>query len=199
MKPAFRLCLALSALAFTAGCQTRPSGALQILEPAEVKGAKLAVASDFHLAAPEAEDRLATELREALRRRGFTVVDDATRADLVVLPTLGRVKQDTAAAAPTVLMPAADLARGSVTASRLRRDHAASAAPATPQQEVGLLLTAVRAGDYVSLGGQRLRPVWRIYVATSVKEVSWESSVAPLVRAASSAAAPLVQAPKPDR
>jgi len=199
MKPALRLCLALSALAFAAGCQTRPSGALQILEPAEAKGAKLAVASDFHLATPEAEDRLAAELREALRRRGFTVVNDATRADLVVLPTLGRVKQDSAAAAPTPLVPAADLARGSLTASRLRREHAASAALATPQQEVGLLLTAVRSGDYVALGGQRLRPVWRIYVATPVKEVSWESSAVPLVRAASSAAAPLAQAPKPDR
>jgi hypothetical protein len=199
MKPALRLGLALSALAFAAGCQTRPSGALQILEPAEAKGAKLAVASDFHLATPEAEDRLAAELREALRRRGFTVVNDATRADLVVLPTLGRVKQDSAAAAPTPLVPAADLARGSLTASRLRREHAASAAPATPQQEVGLLLTAVRSGDYVALGGQRLRPVWRIYVATPVKEVSWESSAVPLVRAASSAAAPLAQAPKPDR
>ena len=199
MKPALRLCLALSALAFAAGCQTRPSGALQILEPAEAKGAKLAVASDFHLATPEAEDRLAAELREALRRRGFTVVNDATRADLVVLPTLGRVKQDSAAAAPTPLVPAADLARGSLTASRLRREHAASAALATPQQEVGLLLTAGRSGDYVALGGQRLRPVWRIYVATPVKEVSWESSAVPLVRAASSAAAPLAQAPKPDR
>lgn len=199
MKPALRLGLALSALAFAASCQTRPSGALQILELAEAKGAKLAVVSDFHLATPEAEDRLASELREALRRRGFTVVNDATRADLVVLPTLGRVKQDSAAAAPTPLVPAADLARGSLTASRLRREHAASAAPATPQQEVGLLLTAVRSGDYVALGGQRLRPVWRIYVATLVKEVSWESSAVPLVRAASSAAAPLAQAPKPDR
>ena len=199
MKPALRICLAFCGLAFAAGCQTRPSGALQILEPAEAKGSKLAVASDFHLATPEAEERLASELREALRRRGFAVVDDATHADLVVLPTLGRVKLDSATAAPPPPVPAADLARGSLTASRLRREHAASAAPAPPQQEVGLLLTAVRSGDYAALGGRRLRPGWRIYVATPVKEVAWESSALPLVRAASSAAAPLAQAPKSDR
>lgn len=199
MKAIPRICLALSALAFAAGCQTRPSGALQILEPAEAKGAKLAVASDFHLAAPGAEDRLASELREALRRRGFTVVDNATRADLVVLPTLGRIKRDPAAAVPPPVVSPGDLARGALTSSRLRRAHAASNAPAAPRQEVGLLLTAVRAADYLASGGQRLRPVWRIYVATSVREVSWDSSAVPLVRAASSAAAPLEQAPGPDR
>jgi len=199
MKPAPRICFALSALAFAAGCQTRPSGALQILEPAAAKGAKLAVAPDFHLAAPEAENRLALELREALRRRGLTVVDDTTRADLVVLPTLGRIKQDSADAASPPPVPATDLERGSLTASRLRRVHAASTAPAAPHQQVGLLLTAVRAGEYATPGGQRLRPVWRIYVATSVREVTWDSSAVPLVRAASSAAATLAQAPGPDR
>jgi|GEM_PF-5481026 len=198
MKPAPRIVLVLSALAFAAGCQTRPSGALQILEPDVAKGAKLAVASDFHLSAPEAEDRLASGLRAALRRRGFTVVDDAARAELVVLPTLGRVRQSATTAAPPP-RPAADLARGSLTASRLRREHAASTASAAPQEEVGLLLTAVRAGDYVASGGQRLRPVWRIYVATSVQNVTWDSSAVPLLRAAASAAAPLEPASGSDR
>ena len=155
------------------------------------------MSGDFHLAAPDAERRLAGLLRQSLRERGLVVAEHEEKADLVVLPTLGRVSQ-IASSDWSASGGSRERAGGSLNASRLRRDLSVPGA-AQPQQQVGLLLTAVHARDYRQAHNRSLRPVWRIYVSRTVDSVSWDSAVVPLVRAASSSAAPLAAPRGPAR
>jgi hypothetical protein len=151
-----------------------------------------------------------------LTTRGLTVVEDPAKADLVVVPTLGRMRErspspvapvmDAAsepveAAEPVVAAPAPEArsfnrfsSANVITRSDLisRRAVPSARAPVGSQQ-AGLLLTAYRVEDYqdYGIGRQSLPPVWRIYVSQPAMQMKWNSVAVPLINAAAGAAKPL--------
>ena len=212
---AHRLC-ALAALAVLPGCLATQTGSLEVLNPKQAYGRSVAVVGDVHRENEAIEQRLASDLRTALTKRGLTVVEDPAKADLVVVPTLGRMRErspspvapvmDAAsepaeAAEPVVAAPAPEArsfnrfsSANAITRSDLisRRAVPSARAPVGSQQ-AGLLLTAYRAEDYqdYGIGRQSLPPVWRIYVSQPAMQMKWNSVAVPLINAAASAAKPL--------
>lgn len=210
-----RLC-ALAALAVLPGCLATQTGSLEVLNPKQAYGRSVAVVGDVHRENEAIEQRLASDLRTALTTRELTVVEDPAKADLVVVPTLGRMRErspspvapvmDAAsepveAAEPVVAAPAPEArsfnrfsSANAITRSDLisRRAVPSARAPVGSQQ-AGLLLTAYRAEDYqdYGIGRQSLPPVWRIYVSQPAMQMKWNSVAVPLINAAASAAKPL--------
>ena len=210
-----RLC-ALAALAVLPGCLATQTGSLEVLNPKQAYGRSVAVVGDVHRENEAIEQRLASDLRAALTTRGLTVVEDPAKADLVVVPTLGRMRErspspvapvmDAAsepveAAEPVVAAPAPEArsfnrfsSANVITRSDLisRRAVPSARAPVGSQQ-AGLLLTAYRVEDYqdYGIGRQSLPPVWRIYVSQPAMQMKWNSVAVPLINAAAGAAKPL--------
>jgi hypothetical protein len=209
---------AILSLALLPGCLATQTGSLEVLNPKQAYGRSLAVVGDLHRENEAIEQRLASDLRTALTKRGLTVADDPAKADLVVVPTLGRMRErspspvapvmDAAnepveAAEPVVAAPAPEArafnrfsSANVITRSDLisRRAVPSARAPVGSQQ-AGLLLTAYRAEDYqdYGVGRQSLPPVWRIYVSQPATQMKWNSVAVPLISAAASAAKPLAK------
>ena len=206
--------IALAALAVLPGCLATQSGSLEVLNPKQAYGRSLTVAHDVHRENEAIEKRLASDLQIALSKRGLTIAEDPAKADLVVVPTLGRMRERAPAPAmpieqaapveasePVIAAPTPEsrpFNRFSSAALITRADLASRRAvpsarvPATAQQ-AGLLLTAYRAEDYsdYGIGRQSLPPVWRIYVSQPALQMKWKSVAVPLINAAASAAAQL--------
>jgi hypothetical protein len=221
MKAALPQLAALSAAALLlTGCLTTQTGRLEVLNSRQAYGQSLAVVGDLHRENEAIEKRLASDLQTALAKRGLTVVDDPAQADLVVVPTLGRMRERTPAprapvmdagtaeesapleaSEPVVAAPPPEIrsfhrfsAANSMTRSAMTsRSAVPSARAPTGAQQAGLLLTAYRAKDYADygLGRQSLPPVWRIYVSQPAGQMKWKSVAVPLINAAASAAQPL--------
>ena len=209
--------IALAALAVLPGCLATQSGSLEVLNPKQAYGRSLTVAHDVHRENEAIEKRLASDLQIALSKRGLTIAEDPAKADLVVVPTLGRMRERAPAPAmpieqaapveasePVIAAPTPEsrpFNRFSSAALITRADLASRRAvpsarvPATAQQ-AGLLLTAYRVEDYsdYGIGRQSLPPVWRIYVSQPAVQMKWKSVAVPLINAAASAAAPLGKA-----
>ena len=205
------------------GCAATHSGALEVLNPAQAYGKSVAVADDFYRENEAIEGRLASDLRAALTKRGFNVTDKTAKAEVIILPTLGRMKERSAPEASPVEPVAAEDAAATPVAepvvaarpaqprafTRLsggdsllirndplgRRVVPSAHAPASIQQ-AGLLLTAYRVKDYedYGIGRQSLPPVWRVYVSQPAVQMKWKSVAVPLINAAARAAAPLGKA-----
>ena len=215
-QPRLPAALILPALLLLPGCLVTPSGNLEVLNPKHAYGRSLAVVGNLHRENEAIEQRLASDLRTALSKRGLTVAEDPAKADLVVVPTLGRMRERSPSAAttvveatsepvesvePVVAAPAPEarpfnrfssanvMTRGDLIS---RRAVPSARAPAGAQQ-AGLLLTAYRAEDYedYGTGRQSLPPVWRIYVSQAATQMKWNSVAVPLVNAAAGAAKPL--------
>lgn len=208
-----RIC-ALAALAILPGCLAIQSGSLEVLNPKQAYGRSFTVAHDVHRENEAIEKRLASDLQAALSKRGLNAAEDPAKADLVVVPTLGRMRERAPtpttsaeqsapgeASEPVVAAPVPEarpfnrfssvnaITRG----DRVSRLSVPSArVPASPQQ-AGLLLTAYRAEDFrdYGIGRQSLPPVWRIYVSQPAVQMKWNSVAVPLINAAASAATPL--------
>lgn len=204
------------ALGALPGCLATQSGSLEVLNPKQAYGKTVAVVSDLHRESEAIEKRLASDLQTALAKRGLTVLDDPIKADLVIVPTLGRMRERSApdaplpasepveAASPVIAAPAPEarsfhrfsgntlVTPGDLTS---RRAVPSARVPVSAQQ-AGLLLTAFQATDYqdYGLGRQSLPPVWRIYVSQPALQMKWNSVAVPLVEAAARAAAPLGRA-----
>jgi hypothetical protein len=210
----------LVALGVLPGCLATQTGSLEVLNPKQAYGKSVAVVSDLHRENEAIEKRLASDLQAAMTKRGLTVIDDPAKADLVVVPTLGRMRERSAtpvdpvapalesepveAATPVIAAPTPEarafhrfsggtsVTRGDLVA---RRAVPSARAPVGAQQ-AGLLLTAYQAKDYqdYGLGRQSLPPVWRIYVSQPAVQMKWNSVAVPLINAAANAAAPLGKA-----
>jgi len=217
MKSRFPLIPALLCLS---GCLTTQSGNLEVLNPKQAYGKSLAVVGDLHRENEAIEKRLAADLQTALSKRGLTIAEDPAKADLVVVPTLGRMRERSAtpaapaaestpvepgaaveASEPVVAAPTPEArpfnrfsSANLISRTDLvsRRAVPSARIPAAAQQ-AGLLLTAYRAEDYgdYGIGRQSLPPVWRIYVSQPAVQMKWKSVAVPLINAAASAAAPL--------
>jgi hypothetical protein len=204
------------------GCVASQTGSLEVLNPKQAYGQSLTVVGDLHRENEAIERRLASDLQTALSKRGLTLVEDAAAADLVVVPTLGRMRErapaPVASAGEAVPVETDDpVAPGepvsSVPAAETRPFHRFGSAnvlargdlvarravpsariPAAAQQ-AGLLLTAYRAADYrdYGVGRQSLPPVWRIYVSQPVAQLKWNTVAVPLINAAAAAAKPLAR------
>ncbi|MFM8459585.1 MAG: hypothetical protein ACKOB0_11705 [Chthoniobacterales bacterium] len=85
--------LTFAALAVLPGCLATQSGNLEVLNPKQAYGRSLTVAHDVHRENEAIEKRLASDLQAALSKRGLTVAEDPAKADLVVVPTLGRMRE----------------------------------------------------------------------------------------------------------
>lgn len=213
-----RIC-ALAALAVLPGCLATQSGSLEVLNPKQAYGKSLTVAHDVHRENEAIEKRLASDLQQAFSKRGLTVAEDPAKADLVVVPTLGRMREraptpvepveQTApveASEPVVAAPAPEArsfnrfssANTMTRGDRLSRVSVPTARVPASAQQAGLLLTAYRAADYqdFGMGRQSLPPVWRIYVSQPALQMKWKSVAVPLINAAASAAAPLGKSEK---
>lgn len=218
-QPHLPATLILPALLLLPGCLATQTGSLEVLNPKQAYGQSLAVVGDVHRENEAIERRLASDLQTALTKRGLTVAEDPSKADLVVVPTLGRMRERSPAAPaapvegaisepveaaePVIAAPAPEtrpfhrfgsgnvLARGDLVA---RRAVPSARVPAAAQQ-AGLLLTAYRAADYrdYGVGRQNLPPVWRIYVSQPVAQLKWNTVAVPLINAAAAAAKPLAR------
>jgi hypothetical protein len=185
----FLLCPALLALP---GCLATQNGSLEVLNPKQAYGQSLTVVSDLHRENEAIEKRLASDLQTALAKRGLTIAEDPSKADLVVVPTLGRIRERPVSPEdrPFDRYPSAYVITAADRASR-RADSAPRVA--TAAQQAGLLLSAYRAEDYASYGAgrQSLPPVWRIYVSQPATQMKWNTVAVPLINAAAGAAKPL--------
>jgi hypothetical protein len=217
-QPHLPAALILPALLLLPGCLVTQSGNLEVLNPKQAYGRSLAVVGDLHRENGAIEQRLASDLRTALTKRGLTVAEDPAKADLVVVPTLGRMRERT----PAPVAPVVDAASESVEAAEpvvaapapearafnrfssanvitrsdlISRRAVPSARAPVGSQQAGLLLTAYRAEDYqdYGVGRQSLPPVWRIYVSQPATQMKWNSVAVPLISAAASAAKPLAK------
>jgi hypothetical protein len=207
---------AVISLALLPGCLATQNGSLEVLNPKQAYGRSLAVVGNLHRENEAIEQRLASDLRAALTKRGLTLAEDPAKADLVVVPTLGRMRERSPSLAapvvdaasepveavePVVAAPAPEarpfnrfsagnvITRGDLIS---RRTVPSAKAPVGAQQ-AGLLLTAYRAEDYqdYGVGRQSLPPVWRIYVSQPATQMKWNSVAVPLINAAAGAAKPL--------
>jgi hypothetical protein len=188
-------------LALLPGCLGPRPGSLEVLDSRQAYGRSVAIVGDLHGGNEAIARQLAAELRDALAGSGITVVEDPARADLVVVPTLGRLRAQAdgnrAAPRPWRVGPAAGQATGRSVAPEdavARRAIPSAAAPVATQR-AGLLLTAFPSRDYADYGSSRrsLPPVWRIYVAQPAGEMKWNTVASPLIRAAAAAAQPLAK------
>lgn len=218
MKRSSPALIALLALLLP-GCLATQSGRLEVLNPKQAYGRSIAVLDNLHDENEAIEKRLASDLQNALAKRGLTVAEDPSKAEIVIVPTLGRMRERTpvpaippAEAAPAEDSPAAEtepvVAAPAPEARPFRRLSSAAAitrpdlvsrrqvpSARTPSgaQQAGLLLTGYRGEDFrdYGLGRQSLPPVWRIYVSQPAVQMKWKSVALPLINAAAGAAAPL--------
>ncbi len=227
MKTPRRLVL-LAPLAFLPGCLVMQSGSLEVLNPKQAYGRSVAVIGDLHGDNRDIEQRLASDLSKALVKRGLTVAENPEKADIVIVPTLGRMRErapepvapvgedapvaesePVAAAEPVIAAPAPEARSfhrfsSAQTITRgdlvLRRDVPSARTPAGAQQ-AGLLLTGYRGEDFRDYGtGRRsLPPVWRIYVSQPAVQMKWNSVAVPLINAAAGAAKPLGKSAKVEK
>ena len=212
---------AIVSLALLSGCLATQSGSLEVLNPKQAYGQSVAVVGDLHRENEAIETRLASDLRTALSRSGLTVAEDPAKSDLVVVATLGRMRERSPAPAPSLDSASADAAMPTEATEPVVAAPAPEARPfnrfssgnvitrgdlisrrAVPSartpvgaQQAGLLLTAYRAADYrdYGVGRQSLPPVWRIYVSQPATHMKWNSVAVPLINAAASAAKPLAK------
>ena len=212
--------LLLLAPAALTGCLALQGGSLEVLNPDQAYGRTVAIVDDVHGENEAIEKRLAADLREALAKRGLDVAEDPAKAEIVIMPTLGRMRDR--APAPVVNAAGPSPAEGAepvtgeepvvaAAAPEARPFHRFSAgnpftrsegvsrravpsarAPAAAQQ-AGLLLTGYRGEDFRDYGSgrQSLPPVWRIYVSQPAVQMKWNSVAVPLINAAAAAAKPL--------
>jgi hypothetical protein len=227
VKTSRRLVL-LALLAFLPGCLVMQSGSLEVLNPKQAYGQSVAVIGDLHGDNRDIEQRLASDLSKALGKRGLTVAENPEKADIVIVPTLGRMRErapepvapagedamsaesePVAAAEPVVASPAPEARSfhrfaSAQTITRgdlvLRRDVPSARTPAGAQQ-AGLLLTGYRGEDFRDYGtGRRsLPPVWRIYVSQPAVQMKWNSVAVPLINAAAGVAKPLAKSGKAEK
>lgn len=224
MKSLFPL---LPAFLCLPGCLATQSGNLEVLNAKQAYGQSLTVIGDLHRENEAIERRLASDLQRALAKRGVSIAEDPDKADLVVVPTMGRMRERSATSAapvteatpaesgaaeasePVAAAPSPEIrpfnrfsAANLITRADLVSRHAVPSArvPASAQQ-AGLLLTAYRAEDFrdYGIGRQSLPPVWRIYVSQPALQMKWNSVAVPLINAAASAAAPLGKARNEER
>lgn len=215
MKSAYRYTssiFAIATLAGVSGCAIMRDGSLEVLNPKQAYGKSSTVVSDVHRENEAIERRLASDLQEAFSKHGLTVAEDPAKADLVVVPTLGRMRERTPtpttsveqsapseASEPVVAAPVPEAREFNRFSGNTRRSDisapriTASARIPAAAQQAGLLLTAYRAEDFrdYGIGRQSLPPVWRIYVSQPAVQMKWKSVAVPLINAAASAAAPL--------
>jgi len=195
--------LLLAGTLLTAGCTTGPDPTLEVLDASRARTTSLAVSNDFHRDNSAIEERLAADLRDALTRRGFTLTEDPAEADLVILPTLGRMRDpasgtstasDRTSAARATASPISAPTSPITQQPRLTTRHAVpSARHVASAQRLGLLLTAVPSADYQRYGVQHqvLTPIWRIYVSRPAGTLRWNTAARPLIDAAARAASTL--------
>ena len=212
--------LLLAPLLLLPGCLLTQSGSLEVLNPKQAYGRTVAIIDDVHGENADIEKRLAADLQKALAKRGVAVAEDPAKAEIVIVPTLGRMRERAPAtgapleltepaeavasgesAEPVVAAPAPEARpfRRFSSANVLTRGDLVSrgAVPSarTPAsaQQAGLLLTGYRGEDFrdYGTGRQSLPPVWRIYVSQPAVQMKWNSVAVPLINAAASAAKPL--------
>jgi len=210
----FHPALLLAPLVFLPGCLVTQSGSLEVLNPDQAYGRTLAIVDDVHGENTDIEKRLASDLQKALAKRGLPVADNPAKAEIVIVPTLGRMRERSPAPVapveagdpvesvePVVAAPAPEtrpfhrfssanaITRGDLVS---RRAVPSARAPVGAQQ-AGLLLSGYRGEDFrdYGTGRQSLPPVWRIYVSQPAVQMKWDSVAMPLINAAASAAKPL--------
>jgi hypothetical protein len=212
--------LLLAPLVLLPGCLATQSGSLEVLNPDQAYGRTVAIVDDVHGENTDIEKRLASDLQNALAKRGLPVADDPSKAEIVIVPTLGRMRdripspvapveeaapveagEPVESAEPVVAAPAPETrpfhrfnSANAITRGDLisRRAVPSARAPAGAQQ-AGLLLTGYRGEDFrdYGTGRQSLPPVWRIYVSQPAVQMKWNSVALPLINAAAGAAKPL--------
>lgn len=218
--PRLTALLLLPPVALLTGCLALQGGSLEVLNPKHAYGRSVAVVGDLHGENEAIERRLASDLRDALAKRGLNVAEDPAKAEIVIVPTLGRMRDRAPAPVVNAAGPSPAEAAEPVTgeepvvaaaAPEARPFHRFSAgnpltrteavsrravpsarAPAAAQQ-AGLLLTGYRGEDFRDYGSgrQSLPPVWRIYVSQPAVQMKWNSVAVPLINTAASAARPL--------
>lgn len=216
----FHPALLLAPLVLLPGCLATQSGSLEVLNPDQAYGRTLAIVDDVHGENTDIEKRLASDLQKALAKRGLPVAGDPAKAEIVIVPTLGRMRDRTPnpvavaeeespveaggpveSAEPVVAAPAPETrpfhrftsAHGVTRGDLLARRAVPSARAPEGAQQAGLLLTGFRGEDFrdYGTGRQSLPPVWRIYVSQPAVQMKWNSVAMPLINAAAAAAKPL--------
>ena len=159
------------------------------------RASSLYVLDDVHALNPRLESRVAEDLREALVKLGLQVLTDPAKADLVLLPTLGRIRgedggfQTEAARSDLLARTGSRLlphpASGMTQAQERSLSHYASASFHSPEWRVGLLLTAYDRKAYLDFdpAAKALNPVWRTYAGMAIDETSWQAAAKPLIEA----------------
>ena len=210
----FHPALLLAPLVLLPGCLVTQGGSLEVLNPKQAYGRTVAIVGDLHGENTDIERRLASDLQKALAKRGLVVAENPAKAEIVIVPTLGRMREripspaiqaeagePVESAEPVVAAPAAETrpfhrfsSANAITRGDLisRRAVPSARAPVGAQQ-AGLLLTGYRGEDFrdYGTGRQSLPPVWRIYVSQPAVQMKWNSVALPLINAAASAAKPL--------
>jgi hypothetical protein len=206
-SPKIVLCALTSLLASCAAVKNQ--AAFETFGSPPIRASRLHILEDVHASNPRLESRIAEDLREALTKRGFQVLDDPTKADLVLLPTLGRIREENGSpqSQPTRSESPARTgsrflsasASGMTQAQERSFSLSARASFRSPEWRVGLLLTAYDRKAYMdfNLTKKALNPVWRVYAFMAIDETSWQAASKPLIESiAASVDANLLQAPE---
>lgn len=169
--------------------------AFESFDASRVRDSSLYVLDDVHASNPRLESRVAEDLHEALAKRGFKLLDDPAKADLVLLPTLGRIREeDGGGQTQTTRSESHALTRsrllppsvsGMTQAQERSFSHSARASFHSPEWRVGLLLTAYDRKAYMDFNPSKkaLNPVWRTYTCMAIDETSWQAASKPLIEA----------------
>ena len=206
-SPKIVLCALTSLLASCAAVKNQ--AAFETFGSPPIRASRIHILEDVHASNPRLESRIAEDLREALTKRGFQVLDDPTKADLVLLPTLGRIREENGSpqSQPTRSESPARTgsrflsasASGMTQAQERSFSLSARASFRSPEWRVGLLLTAYDRKAYMdfNLTKKALNPVWRVYAFMAIDETSWQAASKPLIESiAASVDANLLQAPE---
>jgi hypothetical protein len=205
-SPKIALCALGSLLASCAAVKNQ--AAFEAFGSPPIRASRLHILEDVHASNPRLESRVGEDLREALAKRGFQVLDDSTKADLVVLPTLGRIREENGSAQSQTMRSESPARTGSrflsastsgMTQAQERSfSRSARASFRSPEWRVGLLLTAYDRKAYGDFDPAKkpLIPVWRVYACMAIDETSWQAASKPLIESiAASVDANLRQAP----
>jgi hypothetical protein len=186
----------ISIAVFLLSCTSlKNEASVEIFQAGKSTGRSFCLLDTIHGLNPAMEQVIAGDLKSALSKRGFGIPTDFEKADLILIPTLGRVRIDPEGKPAIQSGPVDPRPRyrapssqniGMTMASVSVPRHSQSQPPdLIPKWQAGLLLTAIDKVEYEKWdpNSETVPALWRAYACMPISDPSWRKVCKPLTEA----------------
>jgi hypothetical protein len=187
---------AISAAVFLLSCTSiKNEASLEIFQAGKSTGRSFCLLDTVHGLNPAMEHVIAADLKSALTQRGFGIPTEFDKADLILIPTLGRVRIDPEGK-PAIQSGPVDLRPRHRTSSSqnigmtmasvsVPRHSQSQPLEMVPKWQAGLLLTAIDKVEYEKWdpNSETVPALWRAYACLPISDPSWRKVSKPLIEA----------------